>query len=168
MRTKNTTITEDELLAHVKAPDFPTGGIIYGMEGVKNAYHTGKGRVVIRGKCNIETLPGGRERIIVTEIPYQVNKAELIIKGDELVNDKKIEGISSANDESDRTGMRIVFLSMGLSFLYNVVGLSFAITGNLSPVVSAILMPLSSVTIVAFVTLSVLISARFSKFDVNS
>jgi DNA gyrase subunit A len=105
----NEDIAIEDLLKYVKAPDFPTGGIIYGYEGVRNAFMTGRGRIVIRGKCNIEIGPGGREKIIVNEIPYMVNKAELIQKVDELVNDKKIEGISSANDESDRTGMRIVF-----------------------------------------------------------
>jgi len=98
----------EHLMKYIKAPDFPTGGIIYGYQGVREAYHTGRGRVVIRAKVNIET-EGGREKIVVYEIPYQVNKAELIQKVAELVNDKKIEGISNANDESDRTGMRIVF-----------------------------------------------------------
>ncbi|MFM7473373.1 MAG: DNA gyrase subunit A, partial [Crocinitomicaceae bacterium] len=97
-----------ELLQYVKAPDFPTGGIIYGYEGVRDAFLTGRGRIVIRGKAEIEE-EGGREQIIVTEIPYQVNKAEMIKKIAELVNDKKIEGISDLRDESDRNGMRIVF-----------------------------------------------------------
>ena len=104
----NKEITIQELLQYVKAPDFPTGGIIYGYEGVKEAYETGRGRVVIRSKTEIETTSSGRERIIVTEIPYLVNKAELIIKIADLINDKKIEGISNINDESDRQGMRIV------------------------------------------------------------
>ncbi|WP_300662313.1 DNA gyrase subunit A, partial [Fluviicola sp.] len=95
-------------LHHVKAPDFPTGGIIYGVDGAREALLTGRGRVVIRGKAEIEES-GGREQIIVTEIPYQVNKAEMIKKTAELVNDKKIEGISDIRDESDRNGMRIVF-----------------------------------------------------------
>ncbi|WP_163711822.1 DNA gyrase subunit A [Mangrovibacterium lignilyticum] len=97
-----------DLIPIIKAPDFPTGGIIYGYKGVEESYETGRGRVVIRGKAHIETYGNGRERIIVTEIPYLVNKAELIIKIAELVNDKKIEGISNVNDESDRDGMRIV------------------------------------------------------------
>ena len=92
----------------IKAPDFPTGGTIYGYSGVKEAYHTGRGRVVIRSKTSIETTPHGREKIIVHEIPYMVNKAELISRIADLVNDKKIEGISNINDESDRSGMRIV------------------------------------------------------------
>ena len=102
----NPEITIDELMAYVKAPDFPTGGIIYGYEGVKEAFHTGRGRVVLRAKADIQEVDG-RECIIVTEIPYQVNKAEMIRKTAELVNDKKIEGISNIRDESDRKGMRI-------------------------------------------------------------
>ncbi len=104
----NKNIEVEELLNHVKAPDFPTGGIIYGYEGVRDAFLTGKGRVVMRGKAEIEDV-NGRETIIVNEIPYQVNKADLIRKTAELVNDKKIEGISDLRDESDRNGMRIVF-----------------------------------------------------------
>ena len=102
-------IDDEELLKYVKAPDFPTGGIIYGYEGVRNAFLTGKGRIVMRGKAEIEENNSGKEQIIVTEIPYQVNKADLIRKTAELVNDKKIEGISDLRDESDRNGMRIVF-----------------------------------------------------------
>jgi DNA gyrase subunit A len=98
----------EKLITIIKAPDFPTGGIIYGYQGVKEAYLTGRGRIVVRGKAHIETTPNGREKIIITEIPYQVNKAELIIKIADLVNEKKIEGISNVNDESDRSGMRIV------------------------------------------------------------
>jgi len=97
------------LMKFVTAPDFPTGGIIYGTEGIKQAYQTGRGRVVIRSKTNIEVDDKGREKIIVNEIPYQINKAELIRKAAELVNEKTIEGISDIRDESDRDGMRIVF-----------------------------------------------------------
>ena len=104
----NKDIEIEELLNYVKAPDFPTGGIIYGYEGVRDAFLTGRGRVVIRGKAEIEDI-NGREQIIVTEIPYQVNKSEMIKKIADLVNDKKIEGISDLRDESDRNGMRIVF-----------------------------------------------------------
>ncbi len=104
----NKEITAEELLQFIKAPDFPTGGIIYGYEGVRDALLSGRGRVVIRGKAEIEE-ENGREQIIVTEIPYQVNKAEMIKKIAELVNDKKIEGISDLRDESDRNGMRVVF-----------------------------------------------------------
>ena len=106
---ENNDITIDELMEHVKAPDFPTGGTIYGMEGVRDSYHTGKGRVVIRAKARMEETKTGRERIIVEEIPYQVNKAEMIRKTAILVNEKKIEGISEIRDESDRKGMRIVY-----------------------------------------------------------
>ena len=105
----NTDITIDELMQHIKAPDFPTGGTIYGYDGVKEAFHTGRGRVVLRAKANIEEV-NGRECIIVNEIPYQVNKAEMIRKTAELINDKKIEGISNIRDESDRKGMRIVYI----------------------------------------------------------
>jgi DNA gyrase subunit A len=97
------------LMEHVKAPDFPTGGVIYGYEGVKQAFETGRGRVVMRAKANIEEIREGREAIIVTEIPYQVNKAEMIRKTADMVVDKKIEGISDIRDESDRKGMRIVY-----------------------------------------------------------
>ncbi|MFA6128881.1 MAG: DNA gyrase subunit A [Bacteroidales bacterium] len=106
---ENPEITIEGLLKYIKAPDFPTGGIIYGYQGVKDAFETGRGRIVVRGKAMIETTPNGRERIVVTEIPYMVNKAEMIMKTAELINDKKIEGISNLNDESDRNGMRIVY-----------------------------------------------------------
>src|SRR5210317_1872724 len=105
----NNEITIEELIQTIKAPDFPTGGTIYGYEGVKEAFLTGRGRIVIRAKANIEEV-NGRECIIVDEIPYQVNKAEMIRKTAELVNDKKIEGISNIRDESDRNGMRIVYI----------------------------------------------------------
>ncbi len=105
----NPEIEIDELIKTIKAPDFPTGGIIYGYDGVKEAFHTGRGRIVIRAKAIIEEV-AGRECIIVTEIPFQVNKAEMIRKTAELVNDKKIEGISTIRDESDRNGMRIVYI----------------------------------------------------------
>ena len=105
----NREITIDELMKFIKAPDFPTGGVIYGYEGVKEAYHTGRGRVVLRGETKIEQDDNGREKIIVTSVPYQVNKAEMIKKTAELVNDKKIEGISDIRDESDRSGVRIVY-----------------------------------------------------------
>jgi DNA gyrase subunit A len=104
----NNDIEMEELIDIVKAPDFPTGGIIYGYQGVKDAYETGRGRIVIRGKAHIEN-EGGREKIVVTEIPYMVNRAEMIQKTADLVNEKKIEGISNVNDESDREGMRVVY-----------------------------------------------------------
>ncbi|HMQ44117.1 MAG TPA: DNA gyrase subunit A, partial [Mariniflexile sp.] len=106
---ENNGIEIDELIKHVKAPDFPTGGTIYGYDGVKEAFHTGRGRIVIRGKANIEEVQG-RECIIVTEIPYQINKAEMIKKTADLVNEKKLEGIATIRDESDRNGMRIVYV----------------------------------------------------------
>jgi DNA gyrase subunit A len=105
----NEDITVTELMEHITAPDFPTGGIIYGYEGVKQAFETGRGRIVLRAKHHFETLPSGKEQIIVTEIPYQVNKASMIEKTAALINDKKIEGIAALRDESDRDGMRIVY-----------------------------------------------------------
>jgi len=105
----NEDIEIDELMNHIKAPDFPTGGIIYGYDGVREAFKTGRGRIVMRAKVGFEEVDG-RECIIVTEIPYQVNKADMIKKTADLVNDKKIEGISNIRDESDRNGMRIVYI----------------------------------------------------------
>ena len=99
----------DGLMQYISAPDFPTGGTIYGYEGVRDAFHTGRGRIVLRAKANIEEVRG-RECIVVTEIPYQVNKADMIKKTADLVNDKKLEGISDIRDESDRNGMRIVYV----------------------------------------------------------
>jgi len=106
---ENPDIDIDGLMQYVKAPDFPTGGIIYGYDGVKDAFHTGRGRIVMRAKSSFEEV-GGRECIIVNEIPYQVNKADMIKKTADLINDKKIEGISNIRDESDRNGMRIVYI----------------------------------------------------------
>jgi DNA gyrase subunit A len=106
----NNNITTEELMKYIKGPDFPTGGIILGTSGIKEAFETGKGRVIVRSKCEIETTETGRERIVVTEIPYMVNKLELIQKIADLINEKKIEGISYLNDESDREGMRIVII----------------------------------------------------------
>jgi len=106
----NKDIEVAELIDIVKAPDFPTGGIIYGYQGIRDAYETGRGRIVMRARSEIELTDSGREKIIVTEIPYLVNKAEMIRKTADLINDKKIEGISYINDESDRKGMRIVII----------------------------------------------------------
>ena len=132
----NPEITIDELMTYVKAPDFPTGGIIYGYEGVKEAFHTGRGRVVLRAKADIQEVDG-RECIIVTEIPYQVNKAEMIRKTAELVNDKKIDGISNIRDESDRKGMRIVYIlkrdavpNIVLNMLYKYTSLQSSFSVN--------------------------------------
>lgn len=105
----NRDIDVDELMSHIKAPDFPTGGLIYGYTGVQEAFRTGRGRVVMRARAEIEVLKNDRECIVVTEIPYQVNKANMIERTAELVNEKKIEGISAIRDESDREGMRIVY-----------------------------------------------------------
>ena len=134
---KNPDITVEELMEHVLAPDFPTGGIIHGVEGVREAFMTGRGRVVVRGRARIEELSSGREQIIVEEIPYQVNKAEMIRKTAELVNDKKIEGISEIRDDSDRKGMRIVYeikrdamASVVLNKLYKYTALQSAFSVN--------------------------------------
>ena len=105
----NNDIEVDELITHVKAPDFPTGGVIYGYEGVREAFKTGRGRIVVRAKTSFEEVDG-REAIVVTEIPYQVNKADMIKKTADLVNEKKIDGIANIRDESDRNGMRIVYI----------------------------------------------------------
>ena len=133
---ENPNITIDELMTYVKAPDFPTGGIIYGYEGVKEAFHTGRGRVVLRAKAEIEEVDG-RECIIVTEIPYQINKAEMIRKTAEMVNDKKIEGISNIRDESDRKGMRVVYIlkrdaipNIVLNMLYKYTSLQSSFSVN--------------------------------------
>ena len=106
---ENPEIGIPELMTHIQAPDFPTGGVIYGLEGVRDAYETGKGRVVMRGKARFEETRTGKEVIIVEEIPYQVNKADMVRKAADLVNEKRIEGISEIRDESDRNGLRVVF-----------------------------------------------------------
>ncbi|MGG2091606.1 DNA topoisomerase IV subunit A [Bacillus sp. S13(2024)] len=100
--------TVDDLLMLIKGPDFPTGGIIQGLDGIKKAYETGKGKIIIRGKAEVETIRGGKQQIIITEIPYEVNKANLVKKMDELRLDKKLDGIAEVRDETDRTGLRIV------------------------------------------------------------
>ena len=130
-------IEMNKLIDIIKAPDFPTGGTIYGYAGVREAFETGRGRIVVRGKSEIEIGENGREKLVITEIPYQVNKAELIIKIADLVNDKKIEGISNVNDESDRTGMRIVvdikrddMASVVLNKLYKFTQLQTAFNVN--------------------------------------
>ena len=132
----NREITIEELMQYIKAPDFPTGGYIYGYNGVKEAYETGRGRIVIRSKAEIET-EGNREKIIVSEIPYGVNKAELIKNIAELVEDKRIDGISNVNDESDRSGMRIVVdikkdanSSVVLNKLYKLTALQSSFSVN--------------------------------------
>ncbi|WP_305778111.1 DNA gyrase subunit A, partial [Herbaspirillum sp. VT-16-41] len=98
----------DDLMEHVKGPDFPTGGIIQGVDGIKNAYETGRGKIIVRGKAEFEDLRGGKKQIVITEIPYEVNKANLVKKIDEFRLDRKVEGIAEVRDETDRTGLRIV------------------------------------------------------------
>ncbi len=132
----NNDIEIDELINHIKAPDFPTGGIIYGYDGVREAFKTGRGRIVMRGKASFEEV-NGRECIVVTEIPYQVNKADMIKKTADLVNDKKIDGISTIRDESDRKGMRIVYIlkrdaipNIVLNLLYKYTALQSSFSVN--------------------------------------
>ena len=133
----NNDITIGELMNYIKAPDFPTGGIIYGYEGVKSAFETGRGRIVMRGKVTVEETKTGRERIIVTELPYQVNKADMIKKTADLVNEKKLDGIADINDESDRNGMRIVYdlkkdamASIVINKLYKMTALQSSFSVN--------------------------------------
>jgi DNA gyrase subunit A len=133
----NRDITIEELMQYIKAPDFPTGGIIYGYEGVREAFETGRGRIVVRGEAKIEPTPGGKDRIIVTSIPYMVNKAEMIRRTAELINDKKIDGISDIRDESDRTGLRVVYelkkdavANVVLNKLYQMTALQTAFNVN--------------------------------------
>ena len=133
---RNRDISIEGLMQYIKAPDFPTGGTIYGYDGVKEAFETGRGRVVIRGKAIIEEVQG-KESIVVTEIPYQVNKADMIKKTWDLVNDKKIEGISAIRDESDRNGMRVVYVlkrdaipNIVLNMLYKYTALQSSFSVN--------------------------------------
>jgi DNA gyrase subunit A len=133
----NNDITSEEILHFIKGPDFPTGGIIYGEQGIRDALETGRGRVVVRGKTEIELTHSGRECIIVNEIPYMVNKAEMIRKIADLINEKKLEGISYINDESDRNGMRIVIIlkkdasaNVVLNNLYKFSGLQTSFSVN--------------------------------------
>lgn len=132
----NREIDVDGLMEYIKAPDFPTGGVIYGYEGVKSAFETGRGRVVMRAKAEFEEIREGREAIVVTEIPYQVNKADMIKRTADLVNEKKIEGISDIRDESDRKGMRIVYelkrdaipnVVLNMLFKYTALQSSFSV-----------------------------------------
>ncbi len=133
----NNDIEVSGLMQYIKAPDFPTGGIIYGYAGVQEAFETGRGRIVMRAKAEIETYGNDRERIIVTEIPYQINKANMIERTAELVNEKKLEGISEIRDESDREGMRIVYeikrdanASIVLNNLYKYTALQTSFSVN--------------------------------------
>lgn len=133
----NNNLTTDEILQYVKGPDFPTGGIIYGSQGIRDACETGRGRIVVRSKTEIELTHSGRECIIVTELPYMVNKAEMIQKIAGLINEKKLEGISYINDESDRNGMRIVIIlkkdasaNVVLNHLYKMSSLQTSFSVN--------------------------------------
>lgn len=108
MRLDNPNCSVDELMTVIKGPDFPTGGIIQGVDGIKKAYETGRGKIVVRAKSEIEKIKGGKEQIVITELPYEVNKAQLVKKIDEMRIDKKLDGIADIRDESDRTGLRIV------------------------------------------------------------
>ncbi|SFC64166.1 DNA topoisomerase IV subunit A [Bacillus sp. OV322] len=138
MRMDKPDVTVDELMTVIKGPDFPTGGIIQGIEGIKKAYETGKGKIIIRGKAEVENMRGGRQQIVVTEIPYEVNKANLVKKIDEFRLDRKVEGISEVRDESDRTGLRIVIelkkeadSSGVLNYLYKNSDLQIAYNFNM-------------------------------------
>ncbi|KOS68492.1 DNA gyrase subunit A [Lysinibacillus contaminans] len=108
MRLDNPSATVDELMTVIKGPDFPTGGIIQGVDGIKKAYETGRGKIIVRALADIETLKGGKEQIVITELPYDVNKANLVKKIDEQRVDKRLDGIAEIRDESDRTGLRVV------------------------------------------------------------
>jgi DNA gyrase subunit A len=133
----NKEITTEELMVHVKGPDFPTGGIIYGTQGIREAFETGRGKIMLRASTEIEITPSGREVIVVKEIPYQVNKAEMIKKIAELINEKKLDGISYINDESDRNGVRVVMIckkesqaSVVLNNLYKLTQLQISYNVN--------------------------------------
>ena len=139
----NPDCTIDDLMEHIKGPDFPTGGIILGRRGIREAYYTGHGKIEVRAKTNIEEMPGNRARIVVTEIPYQVNKARLVEKIAELVNEKRVEGISAIRDESDREGMRIVielkkdvYPQVVLNFLYKHTSLQETFGANMLALVN--------------------------------
>ena len=108
MRLDNPNATVDELMTVMPGPDFPTGGIIQGIDGIKKAYETGRGKIIVRAKATIEPLKGNKEQIVVTELPFEVNKANLVKKMDEQRVDKRLEGIAEIRDESDRTGLRVV------------------------------------------------------------
>ena len=134
----NPDATIDDLMEHIKGPDFPTGGIILGRRGIREAYYTGHGRIEVRAKTNIEPMPNNRSRIVVTEIPYMVNKAKLVEKIAELVHEKRIDGISDIRDESDREGMRIVielkkdvYPQVVLNFLYKHTSMQEAFGANM-------------------------------------
>jgi DNA gyrase subunit A len=171
----NPDITIEELMKFIKAPDFPTGGIIYGYSGVKEALETGRGRVVLRGRANIETSSTGRETIIITEIPYQVNKAALVAKIAELANEKKIEGISDVRDESDRSGLRVVvevkrdsMASIVLNHLFKLTPLQTSFGVNNVALVHGRPMTLNLKDIIEeFITFRLEIIVRRTRYDLR-
>ncbi|MCF8245067.1 MAG: DNA gyrase subunit A [Saprospiraceae bacterium] len=171
----NPEITIDELCNFIKAPDFPTGGIIHGYSGVKEAFETGRGRVVLRGRANIETSATGKETIIITEIPYQVNKAMLVAKIAELANEKRVEGISDVRDESDRTGLRIVvevkrdaMASIVLNFLYKLTPLQNSYGVNNVALVHGRPMTLNLKDMIEeFITFRLEVIVRRTKYDLR-
>lgn len=171
----NPDISLDELMQFIKAPDFPTGGIIYGTDGVREAFETGRGRVVVRGKAEIETDNNDRETIIITEIPFQVNKASLVAKMAELVNDKKILGVSDLRDESDRDGLRIVvevkrdaMANVVLSHLYKYTALQTSFGVNNVALVNGRPLILSLKEIIEeFIKFRLEVIIRRTQFDLN-
>lgn len=171
----NPDITIDELITYIKAPDFPTGGIIFGYSGVKEAFETGRGKVVVRGRANIESHDNGRESIIITEIPFQVNKAGLVARIAELVNEGKIEGISDLRDESDRHGLRIVvevkrdaMASVVLSQLYKFTALQSSYGVNNIALVNGRPMMLNLKDLISeFITFRLEIIVRRTEYDLE-
>lgn len=171
----NPDITIEGLMEYIKAPDFPTGGIIYGYSGVKDAFETGRGRVVLRGRANIETLNTGREIIVITEIPFQVNKALLVSRIAELVNEGKIEGISDLRDESDRQGLRIVvevkreaMASVVLSQLYKFTSLQSSYGVNNIALVNGRPMMLNLKDLISeFITFRLEVIVRRTQYDLD-
>ncbi|MBK6565891.1 MAG: DNA gyrase subunit A [Saprospiraceae bacterium] len=171
----NPETTIEEIMQFVKAPDFPTGGTIYGYQGVKEAFETGRGKIVVRGKCQIESGHGGKETIIITEIPYQVNKASLVAKIAELVNESKIEGITDIRDESDRKGLRIVveirrdiMASVVLSKLYKYTPLQSSYGVNNIALVNGRPMMLNlKQIIVEFIKFRIEVIIRRTKYDLQ-
>ena len=171
----NPEITIDELMEHVKAPDFPTGGIIYGVDGVREAFHTGRGRVVLRGRAEIKVDDNDRETIIVTEIPYQINKAVLVAKIAELVNEGKITGISAVQDLSDRDGLRIsievkrdAMASIVLSYLYKYTALQTSYGVNNVCLVGGRPMTLNLKQMIEeFISFRIEVIQRRTRFELN-
>lgn len=171
----NPDATVEDIMHFIKAPDFPTGGTIYGYQGVKEAFETGRGRVVVRGKCQIETAHGGKESIIITEIPYQVNKAGLVAKIAELVNEDKIEGITDIRDESDRKGLRIaveirrdVMASVVLSKLYKFTPLQSSYGVNNIALVNGRPMMLNLKQLITeFIKFRIEVIVRRTKYDLK-